>query len=517
MVPQRKRKVNRTSLILFIILLLAFFFRFYKLTEWFSFGMDQEYEAFLVKNIVEGNHIPLIGVNAGDTGIYLGPYFIYLSVIPYLLFLGNPLGFAVTASFLGVVVTYLIFVIVKKLFSLPAGLFAAFFYAASFLASYYDRSFWNPMPVPLLSLLIVYFIYRIVRGDGKYLVFLAFVFGLIFHTHLSLLIFTPIVIYVLIVNRQKFSRKIIIWSLCVFLFMLAPLLLFELRHNFTNSRAVIKSFSAENNSQTSGFNNRAYHLMNFLGRFIWIPPAPDLFVEKGMCRDLLWLRKNAYPEIIGLTVLALAVFLYLHHPGKRSAAYALVMAVFSMGLLAVLFYRGNFYEYYLLFLLPFLAIVLGIVVSILNRSENLKPLAVLIVFVFLVLNLITLFTAQNSYTHNNKIAVTQFTKKYVSQDTFNLEALGECPRFGGWRYLFEYNVGTPVHSYMDSYFQWLYQDKTPSGQPEKVVLLSMIDARSAPKTIARWQEDKVRFLTGYNILAEKLLKNIHVFILSPIK
>jgi len=66
MVPQRKRKVNRTSLILFIILLLAFFFRFYKLTEWFSFGMDQEYEAFLVKNIVEGNHIPLIGVNAGE-------------------------------------------------------------------------------------------------------------------------------------------------------------------------------------------------------------------------------------------------------------------------------------------------------------------------------------------------------------------------------------------------------------------------------------------------------------------
>ena len=111
------KKIGKIKILLLGILILAFIFRFYRLSEWFSFGMDQEYEAFLVKNIVSGRHFPLIGVNAADTGLYLGPFFIYLAVIPYLLFQGNPLGFAFFSSALGVVTTLVIYLATGKMFN----------------------------------------------------------------------------------------------------------------------------------------------------------------------------------------------------------------------------------------------------------------------------------------------------------------------------------------------------------------------------------------------------------------
>src|SRR3989337_808761 len=98
MIKIKAGKEKAVPSLLLSILFLAVFFRFYHLSDWFSFGMDQEYEAFLVKNIVTGKHFPAIGVNAADTGLYLGPFFIYLAVIPYLLFQGNLLSFAFFSS-----------------------------------------------------------------------------------------------------------------------------------------------------------------------------------------------------------------------------------------------------------------------------------------------------------------------------------------------------------------------------------------------------------------------------------
>jgi len=136
---------------------------------------------------------------------------------------------------------------------------------------------------------------------------------------------------------------------------------------------------------------------------------------------------------------------------------------------------------------------------------------------FFGLNLATLMTAGNSYSYNSKLAIIDFSKKYVGSDNYSLEALGDCPRFEGWRYLFEYHMGKPVHSYMDSYYDWLYYSKGVSEEPEKIILLSMIDPRSGQEKIAKWEEEKINFLSKYNVITQKLIDNIHVFILTPKK
>ncbi|OGG00988.1 hypothetical protein A2153_05965 [Candidatus Gottesmanbacteria bacterium RBG_16_38_7b] len=508
------------SLVLLVILFLSFFFRFYHLVDWFSFGMDQEYEAFLVRNIITGKHFPLIGVNAGGTGIYLGPLFIYLAALPYLIFRGNPLGWAFTASFMGVITTWLIYYIVDKLFNQKAALFSSFFYAVSFLASFYDRSFWNPSLVPLLSLLIIYFLYQINLNRQHYLIYLAVIFGLAFHTHLSLLIYTPLIIYVLYRKFKSIKKRILLYSLIIFLILQLPLIIFELRHNFPNSSAVINLVTGRTVFQTdqSKLPERIKVLTNFFGRFIFIPPFPDLFAEKGLCKDLTWVKKNAYPEIVGLSFLGLLYFLisYKSHfrVGRKKFPFLLIISVFLLTIISVLFYPRSFHEYYLLSLFPLLAIILGVSVGIIWQKEHGQLIVSFIISLFFTLNLITLFTAQNSFNYNRKLAVLDFARQYIRGENYNLEALGDCPRFAGWGYLFEYYLGKPLHSYLDSYFGWLNYDQAVSGQPHSIVLLSMIDSRSNSDTIAKWQEDKLRFLMEFRVRAAKLWDNIHVYILS---
>lgn len=516
-----KNKTGRFPLLL-IIILLSLFFRFYKLAEFFPFGMDQEYELFLVKNITHGVHIPLIGVNAGDTGIYLGPIFIYLSVIPYLLFWGNPLGFAFTASATGVLTTIVLFYVVREMFSQKAAYFSSFIYSVSFLASFYDRNYWNPSAVPLLSLLIGFTIYQINLKKYKYLYYLALFFGLTLHTNLSLLIFTPLIFWVLIKHFRHMGIKIFAYSLGIFLLLQLPLIIFEFRHNYTNTKAVISMLSGSkvNELTKSGPVNNGMTFINYLGRFIWVPPFPDLFVEKGLCTELSAYKKNAYPEIIGMIIIFLIYFIYFHkilNNGKHSMSSRIVISIFILSLVTIFIYNRDFQEYNLQFLTPYLAIILGVLAGIIWQKKEGQSLVLLFFILYLIVNMFTLLTATNSYSYQKKKEIINFSKKYTKNSSYDLEAIGDCPRFAGWYYMFEYYSGRPASSYMDSYFNKMNLEAVTDTPSENIVLLSMIDPRSTQKSIETWQEEKLNYISRYNITVQKLIENIHVFILKPKK
>ena len=309
----------------------------------------------------------------------------------------------------------------------------------------------------------------------------------------------------------------------LFLGVQIPQIIFELRHNFTNTKAVVNLISGLIRSDQIGPSifDRTKIFINFMGRFLWVAPGADLFVEKDLCRDLSGLQKNAYPEIVGIIFLVLCYFFYCHirfHLNKDQASvYKIIISVLLLSILAVFLYNRDFSEYYFLFLMPYLAIILGISLSYLLQKKQGYQTVLFFMVLFFGLNLATLMTAGNSYSYNSKLAIIDFSKKYVGSDNYSLEALGDCPRFEGWRYLFEYHIGKPVHSYMDSYYDWLYYSKGVSEEPEKIILLSMIDPRSGQEKIAKWEEEKINFLSKYNVITQKLIDNIHVFILTPKK
>lgn len=518
---EKIHKNRRTLFILVGILFLAVFFRFFHLFSWLSWGMDQEYEAYLVKNIITGRHFPLIGVNASDTGLYLGPAFIYFASIPFMFFNGNPLGWAFLASVVGVLVTYLIYRVGKEMFSAVTAVFASLFYGGSFLTAFYDRQFWNPMLVPLFSLFLGFFLYKILKNHPKVLVLTALFFGLAIQSHLSVLIFIPLIVYVFWVKHRIFSKRIIFLSLGIFLLTQIPLLIFEVKHNFINAKAAVRLIANRKTDSAvrSSLAERNAVFISALGRFFWLPTPADLLVQSGQCKELLSFKKNASTEGLILVLAGIAIFLWWYHKlGKKTARNA---GIVSIGILlsAVIFtefYSRQTFEYYLLFLFPWLALILGESAHLLWQNKHLKLVVFPVIVIFILLNFITLFSASYSYSYEDKISAINFVKDKLSGKSYSLEALGECPRYGGYSYLFNYFVGTPTHSYMDSYFDWLYPDKgSPEKQPARIILLSLIDHRNTHETIAKWEKIKLQYLMDYRLVDRGRFGKIQILILSP--
>lgn len=492
------------------ILLFAVLLRFYKLREWLIYGMDQEYQSLISRNIVSGNHFPLIGVNASDTGLYLGPWFSYAAAAIHAVSAGNPLGGAVVSSLTGLLVVFLIYILGRRLIGENAALFAALIYSGSFLVAFYDRQFWNPTPVPLVSLLLGYFLVRLHEGRIRLLPWLFLLLGLSFSIHLSLLIFFPLGGYVLWNIRKKISRRLLYVSLGIFFFMVMPQLLFEVRHDFGQVRALMLLLSGvkptgDSASVLSGITV----LFNALGRLLWLPGAIDWLTLSGQCRELSHVRLSFLPGSILMSIICLAIFFRKQTP--LVMRYLLVASA-----IFVLVYPRPVFEYYFLFLFPWIALIAGMHLEWIWRQKRWgKGVVITGITVFVILNAWSFSGSSYSYSYRDKMNVLTFAREFVADREYGLEAFGECPRFGGWRYLFEHHIARPpAQSYMDSYFSWLYPRKEVETVPERIVVLSMIDDRMENEIIMQWEEREREFLLPFTKIAESEFGRIRVYILE---
>lgn len=478
---------------LLLILLLALLLRFYRLKTWFLFGMDQEYEAFLVKNILTGKHFPLIGVNASDTGIYLGPTFIYLAAIPYFIFQGNPLGGAVTASSIGVLTTFALYKLGREWFSEKVGLLAGFFWAISFLSVHYDRQFWNPTPISFLTIIILYSVTMIHKGREKFLIILAMAAGTALQSHLQSVIFLPIIILYLFLFRKKFSRKYLFLFLLILLIFQLPLILFDIRHNFINTKALTNllfSFLGFSHpAQSISIFERVTLFLNFIGRSIYIKGPVDLFTENGQCLSLLSYRGKT--SILAVVLVLGSFFFYFFQKivkkNKTLKDGNLIFCITLLTLASIIFYKGPVFEYYYLFFLPILYLLLSWILIYLTQRKGIF-IYWLVILILVVNNILIFLNAKMSYSFQDKLEAINYSKNYVDNNNFSLEALGDCGRFGGYRYLFEYFGKIPGSSYMDPYFSWIYGDKKQDKFPRSI-FFSLIDSREI-ENLPKWLTQK---------------------------
>ena len=150
--------------------------------------MDEEYQAFLVKNIIVNHHIPLIGVNVAGTGLYLGPFFTWISVIPYWLFKLNPLGTAWASALIGSLTAVVLFYVVKIITNKPlVGYLAGILYAVNPFLAAYDRKYWNPTLIPLLTIIWIFTLLKVPK-NRYWLLVIAGIFGIALSVHFSLLV-----------------------------------------------------------------------------------------------------------------------------------------------------------------------------------------------------------------------------------------------------------------------------------------------------------------------------------------
>lgn len=488
-------RLKKTFLVLGIFIFSGLFLRLFNIQENFYYTMDEEVMNLIQRRIVLSEHFPLIG-SVSAIGTYLGPHFYYFGA--FILFLSslNPLGQGVFGSLLGVFNILLIYIIAKDLFSKRAGLFASAFYSFSFLIIIFDRRYWHLTPGPFLSLLVLWSLFKIKQGKLKftYLLTGALIFGInTDYTNLILFLFTAVA---WVLFKLPIRRREIFIALLIFLASNAPIVVFDLRHDFLNTKIFLNYFSSKfstssdskisrfspdretlgTNKTKQGFIAATQPSITF-SRILYTNSNLNISEQHTYCKDYIVDRNKAqgiwFPSLAGILIASFILLSVKHWKDKNSQGYKLVLlfySVFQVGITAYGFLlNGDVFEHYLATLIPYFVIITAVVVSAIYTKYKLAAMALAVIFILLNINLT--FKAANPLSYKNKTEAAKFALDKIGSSKFSLDSISSCFRWDGYYYPFIFQGRYPVKSYQDPNYSWLYNYRIEDKHPERVVVI----------------------------------------------
>ena len=443
---------------------------------------DEERDVFIVKRILIDKHFTLIG-GAIPGAFYLAPGYFYISAVFYWLSGLNPIGPAIAASTLGVISTFLVFFVSLKFFDKKTAVFASLFYCVSYLIVGYNRTWWPLTFGPVISLVTYYSLYRIIK-NRRFIWSFPLTIALIIGAHsdpsnFSLIILTVILLIIYKVPPNRYIKL----SIFLFLFSHLPLVIFDLRHNFFNSKLIFKMLTFGSNSTGLDLNNLLSSLMLFpqtLSRLIYVKD-PDWSLQIVPFKFYLDKKFNEIPIFIFI-ISTLILFWFAAKTikalfSKDDLPTKIIGIHFLIALAGVVLYNIFFpnytYEWFLQVLFANFTIIIGLLIS---RLIKFQPLTLLIWIVFGIYLFVSIWTfngAKNPYGFGSKSQAVKWAISQVGSKDFSLDAPSSSFSYGGYRYLFYLFGHEPVKSYMDPVFvDWIYPaSKISTDHPDTVVVI----------------------------------------------
>lgn len=402
-----------------IILLTGLFLRFYDFPAWFGFDYDQEINAWIAKTILVDHKPVLIGPETSVGGMYVGPYFNYIISLFFLLGRMNPMA-TISLNILISAATLVAFYLVgSRLFNRTTGLIAGLLYGFSSFIINYDRVLWNPTPVPLVSLLTVYFLYRFLENSqNKYLALTMTGIGFLLHLHFQAVFLGVFIFLSLLLARPKtfLKPRSYLYILVPLIIFLAPLVLFDLRHDFLNSRHFLQFFLGS--SHTTSVN----------------PIAPIA----RMLQVLLSFLQNISAISNPLPALTVGILLFGISAVRawRRSSYRLGIALLIFSLILFSFYQGPLPIQYFLFLIPVFVLFPADILATLWQSKKLwRWLSPILIILFLILNIPAVARSKNEINLWSKQQVVKYIAAH-SDSNPQIDIVTQPGLNTGFKYLF---------------------------------------------------------------------------------
>lgn len=230
-------------LILVAILAIGFFFRTFDIIGRFDFAHDGDLYSWIFKDIVVNHHLRLIGQLTTAPGIFIGPAYYYL-IIPFMLLTKmDPMGAIIPITIIGILTVFSYFFVFSKLFNKAVGLIAGFLYATLLSNVQFDKRVVPSTPTNIWVIWYFYTIVMIARGNYSVLPILGILIGLIWHIHIALIpALIAIPVAMLVSKKMPTLKQTAIFFAVAFVSSL-PLIIFEARHNFQQTFALIHNFT----------------------------------------------------------------------------------------------------------------------------------------------------------------------------------------------------------------------------------------------------------------------------------
>lgn len=428
----------KKSTLLFLIITglitaILLFLRFYNLEHRIIFDWDQESYANQIKDLVVNHKPSLLGPRTTNaTGFYLAPYFTYLMLPFYLATKLHPIGsvyFVLVYNLIFVVAAYFL---IKKVFDIKvvAAFFA--FWAMNFWMVEYDIIPWWPILLPL-GILTTLFLLRKCTTEKKLLnyVWLGLCLGLFANMHFQ---FMFVILYSMAFLGFHFWRtktnaiKPALITIAAFAVTLTPLLLFDLRHEFLNTKLFFGFF----------FSGKGVVHKSLIA---WIP------VLTNFLQPFLVIRNDVLTLIFYSALGIGNFFLFKKSKDFKRDFYFASLCLWIAVPLFFAFYGQRPSEYYFIFLLPFILITLC--------DGLMKKKYVYALLLLIGIGLYSNFNTTFNYTpvqgklqtHPfglfNKQKVVSYLNGHYDPKTYNVSFTVEPGREPGFRYLlYYYNIKT---------------------------------------------------------------------------
>ncbi len=385
--------------LLVLIILLGFFLRVYRFPEYVQFLADQGRDAIILKRIVTLEHLPAIGPPTSLGQIYLGPFYYYFIAPWLLIFNFNPLGPAIGVLFFSTIFLIINYLIIKELIDKKTALFSTILISFSYILIEFSRFSWNPNLLPLFTLLTVYFFIKSLKTHQWYFYLLTGSFlSFVIQLHYLALFLIPSITLIYLFNFKINNLKKYLLATFGFIFFSLPLLIFDLRHQFLNSKNFIKFFT-ETRTEQANYLNNFFESFKFLNQYLF------------NINFNFWLL---------LIILILLITSLISIFNSRNNVKFFIL-IFLTSLFFYSFYNGPKHPHYFGILFPLYTVIISYFISFITNSLLEKFLAMIFISLFIFFNFqkynFLFYKGSNQVEHAKKVA--EFINNKITSKKFN--------------------------------------------------------------------------------------------------
>jgi len=410
--------------LIILILLIGAFLRLYKINEYMTFLGDEGRDSIIVRNLLVHADPILIGPGTSVGSMYLGPLYYYFMASFLFLFNFSPVGPAIGVALLGVATIYLIYITGREWFSNIAGLVAAALFAISPTVIIFSRSSWNPNIMPFFAMLSVYSIWRVYKNkEYKWLVVTAISFAFVLQSHYLGVLIAPVLFIYWILARVP--KNYSLFSIFLFLFLMSPLLIFDIRHDFLNSKALYKFLTVRQETVS-------------IKPWTAIPKTYPIFEQINS--SLLTAKNAKVGSLVTILFTVYLVFIFTRRKKLIQDQHYLILLWLISGLIGFGIYKQNVYDHYFGFLFPIPFLLLGSLVEDRMKQKS-KLLNIVILSILISLVVLNLKNNPLFKTPNNQMQRSiEVAKKIIDEskyERFNIAVIAEQNYEDGYQYFLE--------------------------------------------------------------------------------
>lgn len=496
---------KQTFFVLFLILILAAFMRMYNLNGFGYFTGDEEIFYSMIKKVTVDGKPPLVIPNA-QIGGSIGSFFILLIAPVFAITNNDPLTLQIVGPILGVITVIAMFW-VGNLINRRVAIFASVFYASSFMVSLLDRRLWTLSLDPLMIVLSIGALIKIIQGKHYYSLLLAFAISFTWHADPAIAVaIVASIIVLLIFKVPVFTKKFMLAWLYLF-FSILPIIIFELRHPGTIFKPFFIHLTSRSTEQITFFERLSsislWPTIQNLSRSLF--SSSTHIVENYFCYCSKYPEPlfSPIPELLTILILIFAVYRLVKTRGTLEGKILKVLLIFILSfLIGITIYTTvlayDVYQHYFVVVFPPFLLLLA---YLLSKFEKISPLIYFVIFLFICINLSTLFSSSLKYPLRDKAVLVEKVSAFIDGYSYSVYAVGDYMDIydGGWITLFSKYKLTPNRSYLSDGWDFIYRTHSlytynpDSKEGQKIIIFHDAD------------DNKIKKISNLNSKVEKML------------